>query len=316
MRRTSAATRGGGCTTRDGSGPRPGAAGRRVLSGRRRWSPRRRPGCPRSRPPASWRSSSAARRWSPRRAPARSWPARWRRPSCRPGCRSRRSSSSRRPGPSWTPWSSWRGSSRSAVLRAGVVVAGAVGAVVVTVGPGTRTTRLTRRTTTSRLTISRFTMTFGAAARAGAAAGGRDPASMTSGIATATAAKVRPRATRARAETARLAGADGADDRLLDRAVGEQEDLEGERPEDAADEQPLAAGRGDVGGPPEQEDARGEAAGEDFRDEARHDSLTCVGHLHARLKTRSPGRVAALDGRSTAGTVIDGPRGHRMRDAR
>ena len=54
------------------------------------------------------------------------------------------------------------------VLRpgAGAAVAGAVGAVVVTVGPGTRTTRLTRRTTTSRLTISRFTMTFGAAARA------------------------------------------------------------------------------------------------------------------------------------------------------
>ena len=64
------------------------------------------------------------------------------------------------------------------MLRAGVVVAGAVGAVVVTVGPGTRTTRLTRRTTTSRLTISRFTMTFGAAARAGAAIGGRDPASI------------------------------------------------------------------------------------------------------------------------------------------
>ena len=75
-------------------------------------------------------------------------------------------------------------------------MAGAVGAVVVTVGPGTRTTRLTRRTTTSRLTISRFTITFGAAARAGAAAGGRDPASMTSGTATATAAKVRRRATR------------------------------------------------------------------------------------------------------------------------
>ena len=202
------------------------------------------------------------------------------------------------------------------LLRAGVVVAGAVGAVVVTVGPGTRTTRLTRRTTTSRLTISRFTMTFGAAARAGAAAGGRDPASMTQrdrdGDGREGQAAGDPRG----AETARLAGADGADDRLLDRAVGEQEDLEGERPEDAADEQPLAAGRGDVGGPPEQEDARGEAAGEDFRDEARHDSLTCVGHLHASLKTRSPGRVAALDGRSTAGTVVDGPRGHRMRDAR
>ena len=195
-------------------------------------------------------------------------------------------------------------------------MAGAVGAVVVTVGPGTRTTRLTRRTTTSRLTISRFTITFGAG-RAGRSGGRRArPGEHDQRDGDGDGGEGQERATRGVPRRARLAGADGADDRLLDRAVGEQEDLEGERPEDAADEQPLAAGRRDVGGPPEEEDARGEAAGEDFRDEARHDSLSCVGHLHASLKTRSPGRVAALDGRSTAGTVSDGPRGHRMRDAR
>jgi hypothetical protein len=91
----------------------------------------------------------------------------------------------------------------AAVLFVAVVAAiatgAAAGAVVVTVGPGTRTTLFTRRTTTSRLTISCLTMTFwggAAAARAGVVDGGFVPESIASGTAIATAAKVRMRARR------------------------------------------------------------------------------------------------------------------------
>jgi hypothetical protein len=73
----------------------------------------------------------------------------------------------------------------AAAATDGVVVAG-VGAVDAT-GTGTRTTWLTRRTTTSRRTISRLTMTFGAAARAGATRP-RVPDSRTAGTAAATTA--------------------------------------------------------------------------------------------------------------------------------
>jgi hypothetical protein len=54
----------------------------------------------------------------------------------------------------------------------------------------------------------------------------------------------------------------GAGRHPLERDEAEREDLEGERPGDAAQHEPAHAGGGQVGGPPEQEDAGGQAGGD------------------------------------------------------
>jgi hypothetical protein len=72
-----------------------------------------------------------------------------------------------------------------------------------------------------------------------------------------------------------LARADRAADGALEWPEADQQDLEGERPEDPADQEDVAALRGNVGGPPEQEDAGREAAGGDLGEEIRHDLTWC-----------------------------------------